>query len=97
MLVHGKVLWFASRLHFEKTNRHIKAYVKHYNGDIVISASTKEWAIKKFLYSTSDVAAAENIGHTLAQRCLQSGVSYLHWNIDQETRQFERVSSMGDV
>ncbi|XP_038074324.1 39S ribosomal protein L18, mitochondrial-like [Patiria miniata] len=79
------------KLHFEKSNRHTKAYIQHYNGDIVVSASTKEWAIKKHLYSTADVAAAENIGHILAQRCLESGISYVHCNIDAKTKSFERV------
>ncbi|XP_071790877.1 large ribosomal subunit protein uL18m-like [Asterias amurensis] len=81
------------KLHFEKSNRHIKAYVQHYNGSVVVSASTKEWAIKKFVYSTSDVAAAENIGRILALRCLECGIGNLHWNIDEDMLQFERIEA----
>ncbi|XP_022093374.1 39S ribosomal protein L18, mitochondrial-like [Acanthaster planci] len=79
------------KLHFEKSNWHTRAYIQHYNGNVVISASTKEWAIKKHLYSTADVSAAENIGRILAQRCLESGISYVHCEIDSETRSYERV------
>jgi len=31
-----------------------------------------------YLSSAVDVAAAENIGHVLAQRCLQSGITCMH-------------------
>ena len=69
------------------------AYVQHSDGSMVVSASTKEWAIKQCLYSTADVSAAENIGRILAQRCLESGISYLHCNIDAKTKSYERVGS----
>ncbi|XP_064619070.1 large ribosomal subunit protein uL18m-like [Lineus longissimus] len=63
------------KLCFKITNRNTIAYVQHANGKIVISASTEEWAIRKHLYSATDVAAAENIGRVLAQRCLESGIT----------------------
>ncbi|XP_041066047.1 39S ribosomal protein L18, mitochondrial [Carcharodon carcharias] len=67
------------RLRFRKTQRHVTAYVEAAGsgGKAVISASTQEWAIKKHLSSTRDVAAAENVGRVLAQRCLEAGISYL--------------------
>ncbi|GCB81471.1 hypothetical protein scyTo_0022513, partial [Scyliorhinus torazame] len=67
------------RLRFRKTQRHVTAYVEAVGsgGKAVISASTQEWAIKKHLSSTRDVAAAQNVGRVLAQRCLEAGIAYL--------------------
>lgn len=65
---------FYHRLLFERTNRHISAHVEHSSGATVVSATTRELAIMKHLYSTSDVSAAVNIGRILAQRCQESGI-----------------------
>ncbi|KAM9313408.1 large ribosomal subunit protein uL18m [Gastrophryne carolinensis] len=65
------------RLRLERTRRHVTAYVEHSNGNIVLSASTKEWAVKKHLYSTIDTMACENIGRVLAQRCLEAGINFM--------------------
>ena len=35
---------------FNKTNYSITGEVKHANGNTVVSASTKEWALRKFLF-----------------------------------------------
>jgi len=51
------------------------AYVEHCDGDTVVTASTKETCIARHLYSTADVAAAENIGRVLAGRCREAGVT----------------------
>lgn len=68
-----------------QSNRHIHAYVEHYSGNKVISASTKEWAIKKCLKSTVDSGAAKLVGTVLAQRCLESGMLEIHSNYDMKS------------
>lgn len=49
----------------------------------MVSASTQEWAIKKYLRSTLDVPAAKLIGRILAQRCLESGMLELHSSYEE--------------
>lgn len=66
---------FYHRVVFDRTKRHTAAYVEHCSGKIVISVSTKEMAVARHLYSTSDTAAAVNIGRILAQRCHESGIT----------------------
>uniref|UniRef100_A0A6I8RF00 Large ribosomal subunit protein uL18m n=1 Tax=Xenopus tropicalis TaxID=8364 RepID=A0A6I8RF00_XENTR len=65
------------RLRFERSQHHVSAFVEHSNGNVIVSASTREWAVKRHLYSTKDVMACENIGRVLAQRCLEAGISYM--------------------
>ncbi|XP_013787610.1 39S ribosomal protein L18, mitochondrial-like isoform X3 [Limulus polyphemus] len=62
----------------EKSSRHTTAKVIHNTGKVVVSVSTREWNIKKQLYSTTDVSAAENVARVLAQRCLESGIMFVH-------------------
>ncbi|XP_043940099.1 39S ribosomal protein L18, mitochondrial [Protopterus annectens] len=69
------------RLRYQKSQHHITAFVEHYNGTVVVQASTKEWAIKKHLYNTRDVMASENVGRVLAQRCLEAGISYVTFRV----------------
>ncbi|KAL1770224.1 39S ribosomal protein L18, mitochondrial [Sigmodon hispidus] len=68
---------FWHRLRVIKTQHHIEALVEHLNGQVVVSASTREWAIKKHLYSTRNVVACESIGRVLAQRCLEAGINFM--------------------
>ncbi|XP_053150520.1 39S ribosomal protein L18, mitochondrial isoform X2 [Hemicordylus capensis] len=65
------------RLRLERTQRHVEAYVEHSSGCVVVSASTREWAIKKHLRNTAGVAACENVGRVLAQRCLEGGINFV--------------------
>ncbi|RDD41133.1 39S ribosomal protein L18, mitochondrial [Trichoplax sp. H2] len=65
------------KAYLEISNWHISAYVCHRDGHRVASASTKEFPIARHLYKTSDVAAAENIGRVLAQRCHAAGIERL--------------------
>ncbi|XP_078522141.1 large ribosomal subunit protein uL18m [Lissotriton helveticus] len=65
------------RLCLQRSQNHVTGYVEHSNGSVVVSASTREWAIKRHLYSCRDVSACENIGRVLAQRCLEAGISYM--------------------
>ncbi|XP_069702473.1 large ribosomal subunit protein uL18m [Periplaneta americana] len=68
----GREFWH--KLILDRSTRHVTAKIVHNTGFDVVTASTKEWAIKKFLYSTSDVSAYSNLGRVLAQRCLESGI-----------------------
>ncbi|CAK6446474.1 unnamed protein product [Pipistrellus nathusii] len=68
---------FWHRLRVIRTQHHTEALVEHRNGQVVVSASTREWAIKKHLYSTKNVAACENIGRVLAERCLEAGINFM--------------------
>ncbi|KZS20947.1 39S ribosomal protein L18, mitochondrial [Daphnia magna] len=72
------------RLVVVQSNQHVGAYIEHFSGKTVISASTNEWAIKQFLRSTSDVQAAATIGRVLAQRCLECGLLEVHSNYDMD-------------
>jgi len=76
---------FWNRIIISQTNRHSTAYVEHHTGKRIISASTKEWAIKKFLKSNLDMEAMETIGRVLAQRCLECGLLELHSSYEAET------------
>ena len=65
------------RLRVIRSQHHIEALVEHRNGQVVVSASTHEWAIKKHLYSTRSVVACESVGRVLAQRCLEAGINFM--------------------
>nr|XP_026238459.1 39S ribosomal protein L18, mitochondrial isoform X2 [Urocitellus parryii]XP_026238460.1 39S ribosomal protein L18, mitochondrial isoform X2 [Urocitellus parryii] len=66
-----------SGLRVIKTQHHVEAIVEHRNGKVVVSASTREWAIKKHLYRTRNVVACESIGRVLAERCLEAGINFM--------------------
>ncbi|XP_002747209.1 large ribosomal subunit protein uL18m isoform X1 [Callithrix jacchus] len=68
---------FWHRLRVIRTQHHVEAFVEHQNGKVVVSASTREWAIKKYLYSTRNVVACESVGRVLAQRCLEAGINFM--------------------
>lgn len=55
----------------------MEALVEHRSGQVVVSASTREWAIKKHLYSTTNVVACESVGRVLAERCLEAGINFM--------------------
>ncbi|XP_025900521.1 39S ribosomal protein L18, mitochondrial [Nothoprocta perdicaria] len=68
---------FWHRLRFERTQHYVEAFVECRNGDVVVSASTREWAIKRHLYSPRGVTACKNLGHVVAQRCLEAGINFV--------------------
>ena len=72
------------RLVIEQSNKHWQAYIEHFEGGKVVKASTKEWAIKQFLRSTSDSKAAAIVGKVLAQRCLEFGLLEVHSDYELE-------------
>ncbi|XP_062497871.1 large ribosomal subunit protein uL18m [Pezoporus occidentalis] len=70
---------FWHRLRLERTQHYVEAFVERSNGDVVLSASTREWAIKKHLYSPKGVAACKNLGRVMAQRCLEAGINFVNF------------------
>merc|ERR1712147_606139 len=44
----------------------------------LISASTKEWAIRRKLYGDDDLTAAFNIGRVISDRALICGINKVH-------------------
>ncbi|XP_058877087.1 large ribosomal subunit protein uL18m [Acipenser ruthenus] len=80
------------RLCIEHSQHHVSAHVEHVpSGEVVVSASTQEWAVKRHLYSTRDVLASESVGRVLAQRCLESGVQHLHFRAVPWSYKTERM------
>ncbi|NWX38618.1 RM18 protein, partial [Notiomystis cincta] len=70
---------FWHRLRLERTQHYVEAFVERSNGDVVLSASTREWAIKRHLYSPKGVAACRNLGRVMAQRCLEAGINFVNF------------------
>ncbi|XP_074780886.1 large ribosomal subunit protein uL18m isoform X2 [Athene noctua] len=70
---------FWHRLRLERTQHYVEAFVERSNGDVVVSASTQEWAIKKHLYSPKGVTACKNLGRVMARRCLEAGINFVNF------------------
>uniref|UniRef100_A0A1A8F5N5 Large ribosomal subunit protein uL18m n=1 Tax=Nothobranchius korthausae TaxID=1143690 RepID=A0A1A8F5N5_9TELE len=67
---------FYHRLMFSRSQHHVTAEVFSRSSPIpVLCCSTKEWALKKELPSTSCVAACQAVGEVLAHRCQQAGIT----------------------
>lgn len=66
-----------SRLELERTNKYITAKVINHQSGVILETSTKEWAIKKQLYRTTDTSAYVNVARVLAQRCHEMGLLQL--------------------
>ncbi|XP_012529949.1 39S ribosomal protein L18, mitochondrial [Monomorium pharaonis] len=62
------------KLFLVKKPHYIIAEVRHFENGPVVTVSSKEWALKKQLYRTTDSSAYINIGRVLAQRCLEAGI-----------------------
>lgn len=78
---------FYHRLHYERSARGIRAKVIHYNGDVILSASSQEWAVMKQLYSSTDVTAAESVGMIIARRCMEAGIESVDFPLAEQTEQ----------
>ncbi|XP_059168007.1 large ribosomal subunit protein uL18m-like [Physella acuta] len=81
------------RLVFSRSNRHTEAWIEHWSGEVVVSASSKEWAIRNQLYSCTDVSASTSVGKVLAQRCLESGITCFYFDQSQVDMNAEKVQS----
>ncbi|NXE75479.1 RM18 protein, partial [Cochlearius cochlearius] len=95
---------FWHRLRLERTQHYVEAFVERCNGDVVVSASTREWAIKRHLYSPKGVTACKNLGRVMAQRCLEAGINFVNFKavIPWEYRcdsiqEFEKAMEEGGV
>ncbi|KAF5303285.1 hypothetical protein FQA39_LY10024 [Lamprigera yunnana] len=68
----GKCFWH--KLQLTQTDRHVSVCLVHHENGEVLTTSTKEWAIKKHLYKTTDTSAYINLARVFAQRCAESGL-----------------------
>ena len=59
----------------------------------VCSASTKEWAIRKFLYNYNDGAALKCVGTVLGQRCLETGITEVTLQLEPEDLKKDRMAN----
>ncbi|XP_054289965.1 39S ribosomal protein L18, mitochondrial-like [Macrosteles quadrilineatus] len=71
----GKTYWNKLVVKTNRSARSVTGEVVHNSGTVVVSASTKEWALAKQLYSLGDTAAYVNLARVLAQRCHETGIS----------------------
>merc|ERR1719219_2813954 len=84
-----KEYWNALELSI--TSTHTTATVTHWSGRKVCSASTKEWAIRKFLYNYTDSAALKCVGAVVGQRCLETGITEVTLQLTFEDQEKERM------
>ena len=70
-------------MNFVRSNRNTTAFVEHSNGQVVLTCSTNENALRQYLDSTADVSAASLVGAVLASRCQAAGITSLHFNEDE--------------
>lgn len=71
----SKPAYFWHKLVVTPSSKYITAELVHHQNGTVVEASTKEWAIKKQLFKTSDTAAYVNLARIFAQRCLECGIT----------------------
>ncbi|XP_055982026.1 large ribosomal subunit protein uL18m [Sorex fumeus] len=88
---------FWHRLRVIRTQHHIEALVEHRSGQVVVSASTREWAIKKHLYSTRNVVACESVGRVLAGRCLEAGINFMVYQPTPWERESHSLKRLQDA
>eukprot|EP00112_Aurelia_sp_Birch-Aquarium-sp1_P010797 Seg2294.4 transcript_id=Seg2294.4/GoldUCD/mRNA.D3Y31 product="39S ribosomal protein L18 mitochondrial" pseudo=true protein_id=Seg2294.4/GoldUCD/D3Y31 len=81
---------FWNRLNLVISNNHITAFVDHHTGEILVSASTQEFAISRHLWRNNDTAAAMNVGRIIADRCKECGIERVFWWMKAE-RKMERA------
>ncbi|XP_038555454.1 39S ribosomal protein L18, mitochondrial [Micropterus salmoides] len=85
---------FYHRLEFSRTQHHVTAQVFSSSSPVpVVSCSTKEWAVKKELASTSCVAACQAVGEVLAHRCQQAGITRMVYRAIPWTYRSDAVQS----
>ncbi|XP_050308715.1 39S ribosomal protein L18, mitochondrial [Anthonomus grandis grandis] len=76
----GRNYWH--KLDLKVTGKYVTASINHFENGEVLRASTSEWCIKKYLYSTKDTSAFVNLGRVLGFRCLQTGITEISCNIE---------------
>eukprot|EP00047_Mylnosiga_fluctuans_P003174 m.227820 g.227820 ORF g.227820 m.227820 type:complete len:143 (-) comp11648_c0_seq1:91-519(-) len=78
---HHDAPMFFHRLYLTLSNKHTSAFVEGADREVLFGASTQEPCVAQHLYSCSDKCAAQNIGKIIGQRCLESGITHVHWDI----------------
>uniref|UniRef100_A0A1B6DC41 39S ribosomal protein L18, mitochondrial n=1 Tax=Clastoptera arizonana TaxID=38151 RepID=A0A1B6DC41_9HEMI len=78
----GHMFW--NKLQLIVGARHITCQIVHNSGTVAVSASTKEWAINRFLYRTNDRSAYINLAKVFAQRCHEAGIIEFYVNVNRE-------------
>jgi len=86
----GRSYW--NKVTLDITGRHISGRIHHKDGKVPISASTEEWCIKKYLYSTKDTSAAKAVGQVLADRCIRSGITEVACFFPEDEKKKEKVA-----
>lgn len=61
----------------DKSSRYVHAWVEHWTGRVVVSASTEELAVRRHLYRDQGVMASESVGRVLARRMLECGIYHV--------------------
>ena len=84
--------FFAPRLNLVISNNHTTAYVDHHTGEILVSASTQEFAIARHLSKNTDVTAAINVGRVIAERCKECGIDRVFWRMNHVKRKEKVIS-----
>ncbi|KAI4818863.1 hypothetical protein KUCAC02_004160 [Chaenocephalus aceratus] len=85
---------FYHRLEFIRTKSHVTASVFSSSSPVpVLTSSTKEWALKRDLHSTSCVAACQAVGEVLAHRCHQAGITRMVYRAIPWTYRSDAVQS----
>ncbi|XP_054454017.1 39S ribosomal protein L18, mitochondrial, partial [Anoplopoma fimbria] len=94
LLFHRVCLSRVFRLEFSRTQNHVTAHVFSSSSTVpVLSCSTKEWALKKELASTSCVSACQAVGEVLAHRCQQAGINRMVYRAIPWTYRSDAVKS----
>ncbi len=73
---------FWNRLDLSLSQQHTTAQVTHWSGRTVCEASTREWAIRRFLYNNTDAAAVQAVGRVIGQRCIETGVCEVYLKVN---------------
>ncbi|XP_070506906.1 large ribosomal subunit protein uL18m [Chironomus tepperi] len=71
----SKPAYFWHKLVVTPSAKYVTAELIHHQNGVVLEASTKEWAIKKQLFKTSDTSAYINLARVFANRCLECGIT----------------------
>uniref|UniRef100_A0A023G7D7 Large ribosomal subunit protein uL18m n=1 Tax=Amblyomma triste TaxID=251400 RepID=A0A023G7D7_AMBTT len=62
------------KLVFEAGRQHLSGSVVHFDGHLVVRASSSEWGLRRQLVSATDRSAAAAVARVLARRCLEAGL-----------------------
>jgi len=84
--------FYYHRVFMDKTGKNVTIGIEHANGNTVVKSSSLEPLIRKKLFSGVDVSACENVARILAERCLRSGITCVHWPSHQDDPESVRAA-----